>query len=472
MTILTRHLIRSLLGPFLFSLLLLTGLLFIEVLARYLEEFAGKGLPAGVIAEAVVLMLPHTIALTLPMAMLVAVLYAYSDLAASREIVAMAGNGVKPRAMLLPAVAFGLVVAATTYAFNDAILPEANHRLQNVRMSIFQKSPTFRLRPKVFNEIAPADARGPYFLRADSIDLASSRLEGVVIHDLSRSPARGTIYARQGEMQLNADFTDLHLRLQDGEAYEIDKREPQTLQHTQFQDRLYVLRNVGNILEATEGRRSDREMSGAQLRQSVAESQERLAALRAESAEDSRAAVEQALGAGPAADSLRAAAAAREQDGIARPMGGFDALARGTVEAAQFRKASAELLQGRMRGYGVEIHKKLVLATACVVFVLIGMPLGVRFPLGGVGMVILVSTAVVAVYRVGIQNGEDLAERGWTSPFWAMWTTNFLFMGLGAFMVTRIGRWVDAGRTGALTHLRDGALQVFARLAGRKRAAQ
>lgn len=472
MTILTRHLIRSLLGPFFFALVLLTGLLFIEVLARRLEEFVGKGLPAEVIAEAVLLMLPHTIALTLPMAMLVAVLYTYSDLAASGEIVAMAANGVRPRAMLLPAVACGVVAAATTYTFNDVILPEANHRLQGVLISIYQKSPTFHLRPKVFNEISPADARGSYFLRADSIDPVSNRLEGIVIHDMSRPAARGTIYAQRGEMQLNAQFTDLHLRLQEGEAYEVEKREPETLQRTEFRDRLYVLRNVGNVLQETEGaRRSDREMSGAQLRQGMAESRERLAVLRAEEAESSRAAVEQALGVGPAADSLRAQAEARERDGAVRLMGGFDGLTRTSVETAQSRKASADFLQGRIRSYGAEMHKKLVLATVCVVFVLIGAPLGIRYPLGGVGMVILVSTAVFAVYQVGLQNGEDFADRGLASPFWAMWTTNVLFGALGVFMVTRVGRWVDAGRTGTLAHLRDSAVRIAAMLARRPRSA-
>ncbi len=473
MTILTRHLIRSLLGPFLFALVLLTGLLFVEALSRYLEEFSGKGLPAGVIAETILLILPHTIAITLPAAVLVAVLYAYTDLAASGEIVAMAGSGVKPRAMLLPALGFGAVVAVSTYAFNDIVLPETNHRLAAVRNSIFQKSPTFRLRPKVFNRIDPEAARGPYFLRADSIDPVSNRLEGIVIHDLSRPPARGTIYAARGEMALTAEFTDLQLRLHDGEAYEVDGRAPQTLQHTEFDDRLYVLRNVGDVLQATEGaRRSDREMSAAQLRGAVAETRERLAAMRAEAKELSRSTVEEALGAGPAADSLRALAEARAREGDVGIAFGYDALTRRTVEASQSHKATAEFLEGRASRYGVEIHKKLVLATGCIVFVLIGVPLGMRFPLGGVGMVILVSTGVFSAYRIGLNNGEDLADRGLASPFWAMWTTSIVFLALGTFMVARISRWVDAGRSGTLASLRDVGGRALALLVGRARAAK
>ena len=43
--------------------------------------------------------------------------------------------------------------------------------------------------------------------------------------------------------------------------------------------------------------------------------------------------------------------------------------------------------------FGVEIHKKFSLAVACIVFVLIGAPIALRFPRGGVGLVIGVSLA-------------------------------------------------------------------------------
>lgn len=473
MTILTRHVVRSLVGPFLFALALLTGLMFVEALTRHLDEFSGKGLPAGVIAEAVALILPHTIAVALPAAVLVAVLYAFSDLAASGEVVAMAGNGVRPRAMLLPALGFATVVAGVTYTFNDVILPEANHRLATVRNSIFKKSPTFSLRAKVFNRIDPQAARGPYFLRADSIDPVANRLENIVIHDLSRPPNRGIIYAARGEMALTAQFTDLQLRLHDGEAYEVDRRTPETLQHAEFKDKLYVLRDVGDVLEASDGgRRSDREMSAAQLRQAVAEAKSNVAAKQAEGKEISRATVMEAMGVGPAADSARAAAEAWDREGGGFPVHQIDALTRRAVETVQAHKAAAEYSEGRVSRYGVEIHKKLVLATGCIVFVLIGVPLGIRFPLGGVGMVILVSTAVLFAYRVGLNNGEDFADRGLASPFWAMWTPSVVFTALGACMVARLGRWVDAGRSGSLANLRDAAARALALLVGRTRAAK
>ena len=39
----------------------------------------------------------------------------------------------------------------------------------------------------------------------------------------------------------------------------------------------------------------------------------------------------------------------------------------------------------------VELHKKFAISIACVVFVLVGAPIALRFPRGGVGLVIGVS---------------------------------------------------------------------------------
>ena len=63
-----------------------------------------------------------------------------------------------------------------------------------------------------------------------------------------------------------------------------------------------------------------------------------------------------------------------------------------------------------MNRYDVEIHKKFALAAACIVFVLLGAPIALRFPRGGVGLVIGVSLVVFALYYVGLIAGESLAN--------------------------------------------------------------
>ncbi|HEU0077056.1 MAG TPA: LptF/LptG family permease, partial [Longimicrobiaceae bacterium] len=128
MKILTRYLLRAHVGPFLFAFLALTGVITINTLARRLAELAGKGLPLDVVFRFFVLSLPATIALTFPMAVLVSVLYTFSQLTADNEVTALKASGIDLKRLLLPVFVAAALIAGGMVWFNDRVLPESNHR--------------------------------------------------------------------------------------------------------------------------------------------------------------------------------------------------------------------------------------------------------------------------------------------------------------------------------------------------------
>jgi hypothetical protein len=137
------------------------------------------------------------------------------------------------------------------------------------------------------------------------------------------------------------------------------------------------------------------------------------------------------------------AAAAPTQARNVNELGVPDADSR--VQAARYREAS----------YMVEIQKKLAISAACVVFALVGVPIALRFPRGGIGLVIGVSLAVFTIYYVGLIGGEELGDRLIVTPFLAMWIPNLLFGTLGV-----LGLWVvrsqgSTARGGDWADLRD-----------------
>ncbi len=87
----------------------------------------------------------------------------------------------------------------------------------------------------------------------------------------------------------------------------------------------------------------------------------------------------------------------------------------------------------------MEIEKKFAIATACLVFVLLGAPIALRFPRGGVGLTIGVSLAVFGLYYVGLLGGEALADRDLVGPGVAMWSTNILLASIGLLLIARLG---------------------------------
>ena len=437
MGILTRYVIRTHVGPFLFAFTTITGLLFLNAVAQRLEDLTGKGLDWTVIASFMVLSLPHTVALTLPMATLVAVLYAFSELTAHNEFTAMNAGGVRPQRLLLPLLGVGFILAEVMFIFNDQVLPEANHRLKDLLVDLGRKSPTFELREQVVNQMQTSDNLNPVYLTASRIDNVRNQLEQVVIYDSETSGAHRTTYADSGSMAFNPARTDLFLTLHDGVVLETDPTRPGGFRQLYFTKQLVPLRGVGNELErrAGGGDRGDREMTTAMLQDRVDERRSELEDVEFSSRSQARNAVLEALARPPGQDAIS----------IPRPMLAIedpklDPMIEQAASAARTATFRTQAIEASISRYQVEIHKKYALAFACVVFVLLGAPLAVLFPQGGLGLVIAASSGIFAISWAGLIGGETLAERGIAPPVVAMWAPNVIFLLLGVWLASRMGR--------------------------------
>jgi lipopolysaccharide export LptBFGC system permease protein LptF len=103
-------------------------------------------------------------------------------------------------------------------------------------------------------------------------------------------------------------------------------------------------------------------------------------------------------------------------------------LSRKNVEASKRREIDS---------YWVEIHKKYSIPFACIVFVLIGAPLGVKTRRGGFGVAAGMSLGFFLLYWAFLIGGEKLADREMLSPFLSMWTANFVLGAIGLYLTFR-----------------------------------
>jgi lipopolysaccharide export system permease protein len=485
MRILTRYLIRAHLGPFLFALTTITGLLFLNAVAQRLQDLTGKGLGWSTIVEFMVLSLPHTVALTLPMATLVAVLYAFSELVMHNELTAMKAGGINPRRLLLPMLGVGIILGELMFVFNDQVLPAANHRLKDLLVDIGRKTPTFELREQVVNEIRAAEGNNPVFLTANRIDQATNRLDEVFIYDAEGDGAHTTTYAAHGSMAFNAARTDLFLTLEDGIVLETDPDQTEEFRQSYFAKQVLPLRGVGNELErrSVEGSRGDREMTVMMLQGLVEEYRLELQGVSRESQTAARTTLLQALGEEPGPDAImvpqmdeRTGAMIGERPVVPIMPSTLpgppptDQVTEQALTQARAIAAHAEMANRQMHQKQVEIQKKFSLAFACVVFVLIGAPLAMRFPHGGLGLVIAASSAIFAISWAGLIGGENLADRGVVTPVVAMWGPNTIFFVLGVWMALRMGRESGSVRGGGWDELLFDLRARLARLRGRAEA--
>jgi len=118
-----------------------------------------------------------------------------------------------------------------------------------------------------------------------------------------------------------------------------------------------------------------------------------------------------------------------------------------------------------MNRYEVEIQKKFALAAACFIFVLLGAPIALRFPRGGVGLTIGVSLVVFGLYYVGLIAGESLARRGIVPPFVSMWIANAIFGSIALVLLARMGKETGSSRGGDFREFFDNLKYRFRRRA-------
>jgi lipopolysaccharide export system permease protein len=106
-------------------------------------------------------------------------------------------------------------------------------------------------------------------------------------------------------------------------------------------------------------------------------------------------------------------------------------------------KTAAEVYrgdQGWMYRYQIEWHRKLTLSIACLIFFLIGAPLGAIIRKGGLGTPVVVSTLFFIFYHVISLAGEKYARAG-IAPVWlGMWGSSFVLLAIGIYLTIKATR--------------------------------
>ena len=475
MRILTRYLLRLHVAPFLFAVTGLTLLLLLDQVSRRFRDLIGKDLHWAVIVEVFAYSVPFILAQTLPMAVLIATLFTFNRLAGDLEITAMRASGIPLSRMMVPILVAATILAGAMTWFNNTILPESNHDLQVLLTGIGRKKPTFYLRERTINEVLPSRL----YVQPGGIDRERSALRDVVLYDERDGQRSRTVYADSGSMAFDAAGEDLYLLLDRGTLQERPNETPDMFQRIHFERLMMRVEGVSNQLErdTLSTYRSDREMNVRQMREEVSRGQEQVSRARAESRAYAIALVRQltaflvpteAVGrdarrdpeprstvTDPAiapsvdpADTARIVdpadkAAAVQRDSAAIESGRaaqqFSHPVDGVNQFGNYLDRENRGL-GDVNKYWVEIHKKGSIPAACIVFVLIGAPIAIRYPRAGVALVVGVSLLFFGAYYVSLVGGEELADRRFMSPLWAMWAPNILFGAIGVVALVQATR--------------------------------
>ncbi len=407
MKILKRYILKEHLPPFLISLMVVTFVLLIDRVIDMLNMIIEKKLPLQTVLEMFGLSLPYMLALSIPMAVLVATILAFGRMSVDREVVAIKSSGVNIYSMLGPLILAALMLTGLMVYFNHWFLPNTNHKLKNLMIKIAYYKPMTIIKENEFTNFMNYTV----FAKGNS----DSLLTDVLIYDRSQSRFPRTVFAKSGNVIQMDNGNSLQIVLNNGEMHERNEKEPGKYQKTSFSRYVISVKNLGNNSDFFEtGFRTDREMTVLQI----------IATLRANKQE---LVIKQ-----------------KEVQNLENRLSLTLRMNPGYSQSVETRRLQSMKLMATSRAtelsetinsLEVEFHKKFAISFAIIIFILVGIPLGLMTRTSGIGMAFSVSSVIFLVYYIALNGGEQLADKGLMPPFVAMWLSNFVFLILSLLLI-------------------------------------
>lgn len=407
MKILKRYILKEHISPFLISLLVVTFVLLSDRVIDLLNLIIEKKLPARIVVELFALSLPYMLALSVPMAVLVATILAFGRMSVDREIIAIKSSGVNIYAMVRPLIFVALLMSCAMIYFNHWFLPNTNHQLKNLMLKVAYYKPMTIIKENEYTNIMDFTI----FAKSNS----DSLLSDVLIYDRSQSRFPRTVYAKTGNVIQMDNGNSLQIILHNGEMHERNEREAGRYQKTNFDRYVINVRDIGMRNDLFEsGYRSDREMTYDQLVATLKDNNNELSLKQKEIANLNQ----------------RLALAKKAPPGMNREIE--------IRRLASMQKMASDRLSELKESscsLQVELHKKFSLSFAIVIFILIGIPLGMMTRTSGIGMAFSVSSVIFLIYYISLNGGEQLADKGIIPPYIAMWLSNIVFFALAMVLI-------------------------------------
>ena len=427
--IIDKYILRNHGLPFLFASFVLMSVFLLQFLMKFADKLVGKGLDFFIIVKLIAFNLAWMVVLVVPMAVLLATLMAFGNLAQNNEVAILKASGVSLYRMMLAPLLAGLVVAYLLVLFNNHVYPEANHAAKTLMSDISRKKPTFSLVPGVFSHEVPN-----YSILARDIERETNTLIDLTIYDNSAPAKTNIVTAREGKIYFSENQKKLILDLKNGEIHESELGDRSEYRILKFQKHKIALPGEDFTFQqsAPGGPRGDRELSAQDMLVIV----DSISILRQEYLVD----YDQKLTDLFIEDSI---AISQLKTALSKPVVNYNKVADVIRNAENNMKAGVYRIEANKKSinrFWVEIHKKYSLPVACIIFILIGAPLGTMIRKGGFGIAGGVSLFFFLIYWAFLIGGEKLADRGMFSPFWGMWSANFVLGFLGIYLTIKAAK--------------------------------
>ena len=453
---LDKFVIKSFIGPLILTFFIVLIILLLQFLWMYVDELAGKGLNFTIMAELLFQFSLSFVPTALPLAILLASLMTFGNMGEFSELTAIKSSGIPLTRVMMPLIVIIVLLVGVSFLFSNYILPYSNHQARSLLWDIKRKRPDINLQAGTFN----SDIDG-FSIKITSKDPATNRLDKLIIYDHRNKRVNPPVtIADSGYIKVTPDESGMIMQLFNGHTFtELEEKNAIASEKQYpsrkdfFSEQTIVLSLSGFDLERTGGemfRNTSWSMGMAMLSHFIdsltlnyinRQNTQFKEFLQTKLYIERRIAPAYNMnseGTSQSADSLNFNLYAYYDT---LPVGQKMEVLTRSIEtmkdANNFLAGKTETMKINLRSIGkyeVDWHKKLTIPFACLVFFLIGAPLGAIIRKGGLGTPAVISIFFFVVWYVISLSGEKLVEEGLMGSIAGMWASSFILLPVGLFL--------------------------------------
>ena len=448
----TKLVLKSYLGPFISTFVIVLFILVMQFVWKYVDDFVGKGLEMKLLGELLAFAAVSFVPLALPLAILLSSIMTFGNLGERYELTALKSSGVSLQRIMRPLIITSAIISVLAFLFSNYVSPIANLKMGTLLFDIREQKPAFDLKEGVFY-----NGIDNYIIRVEKKEADGQTVKNIMIYDhRNRDGSTDVTMAQSGKLEMSEDKNTMHVSLYDGSQYKEIKSEDQKKSVYPFQRQRFKSMFIDIDMSGFNLSRSKEELfkdnyQMLNIKQLSAEIDTQIA----KSAEiqngfekqiiknmnfDSKFIVNK--------DTKNLTQLTHKKNFLnnftkiekLRILESATNISRSNKSYIESSINMLEGMQNSTNKYQIEWHKKIALSFACFLLFFIGAPLGAIIRKGGLGMPVVVSVLFFLLFHVLSISGEKMANEG-ALPVWqGVWLASGIILPIGIFLTYKATR--------------------------------
>ena len=446
------YITKSFLGTFVLTFFIVVFIWVMQFVWLYVDDLVGKGLEFKIIAELLFYTSITAIPMSLPLALLLALLMCFGNLGEHYELVAMKASGISMWRSMRPMLYFSLMLSVLAFFISNSLIPIATLKWRTLLTDVQRQKLAFNIKEGVFYK----DIEN-YVIYVDKKGKDGSHIYGVKIYDHTDHAGNTKIIsADSGYMARSPNQRNIIFTLYNGYNY-TDVTSVDNYKETRpFERMSFKQEQIKFSLASFDMTRSSEDMYKSyqqmmnirQLSASLDSLEQRLDNKQGSFSlgfkrrwANYNTMYEEALPS-PDSDSLLSDTCVVLQwpllynyDDETRAV--LLTMAVSTAQNAKdnvaFNKIDLGSQTENINKHRKEWHKKFTLSIACLIFFFIGAPLGSIIRKGGLGLPVVISVVFFVIYHLISTIAERMAVFGDLNMFLGVWLSSLVLLPVGLF---------------------------------------